>query len=155
MKKLLVVFVFFGLVSCTLIDPPEFIGVEEVALQKFDGKEIEIVASLTFLNPNNLGGNLKYDAIEVVVNDLNAGVINSEFFEIPPKKEFSVPMVTKIKYDDLFKSDRKNILKNILNVVLEKKINIKFQGNVVYKLGSLSYNYPLNYSDTLFLKTKR
>jgi len=155
MKKILVVFVFFGLLSCTLIDPPEFIGVEEVTLQKFDGKVIEIVASLKFLNPNNLGGNLKYDDIEVVVNDLNVGVINSELFEVPSQKEFSVPLVAKIKYDDLFKTDRKNILKNILNVVLEKKVNITFQGNVVYKLGTLSYNYPLNYSDTLFLKPKR
>jgi len=155
MKKLLVVFVCFVLVSCTLIDPPEFIGVEEVMLQKFDGKEIEIVASLKFLNPNSLGGNLKYDAIEVVVNDLNVGVISSELFEVPTKKEFSVPLVAKINYCDLFKSDLKNVLKNILDVVFERKINIKFQGNVVYKLGSLSYNYPLNYSDTLFLKTKR
>ena len=126
MKKLLVVFVCFVLVSCTLIDPPEFIGVEEVMLQKFDGKVIEIVASLKFLNPNNLGGNLKYDDIEVVVNDLNVGVINSELFEVPSQKEFSVPLVAKIKYDDLFKTDRKNILKNILNVVLEKKVNITF-----------------------------
>jgi len=155
MKKLLVVFVCFVLVSCTLIDPPALVGIEEVMIQKFDGKEIEIVASLKFLNPNNLGGNLKYDDIEVVVNDLNVGVINSELFEIPSKKEFSVPLVAKIKYCDLFKSDLKNVLNNILNVVLEKKMNIKFQGNVVYKLGSLSYNYPLNYSDTLFLKTKR
>lgn len=155
MKKLLVVFMFFGLVSCTVSESPEFVGVEEVSLQKFDGKEIEIVVSLKFLNPNNLGGTLKCDAIEVVVNDLNIGVISSGIFEVPSKKEFSVPLLAKIKVDALFTSDRKNILKNILNVVLEKKVNIKFQGNVVYKLGSLSYNYPLNYSDTIFLKPKR
>ncbi|PCI00916.1 MAG: hypothetical protein COB81_08050 [Flavobacteriaceae bacterium] len=152
MKKLLVIFVFLGLVSCTISKAPEFVGVEDVSIQKFDGKEIEVLASLKFLNPNSLGGSLRCDDIKVLVNDLNVGVVSAELFEIPSKKAFTVPVLAKIPYDQLFKRDRKNLLKNILNVLLEQKLKITYTGNVTYKLGKLTYDYPLNYSDTIFLK---
>jgi len=152
MKKLFIVFVFFGLVSCTVNQSPEFIGVDEVKIQKFDGEEIEIYASLKFLNPNSIGGTLKCDAIEVLVNDFNVGVISAELFKVPSKKEFSVPLVAKIPYSELIKSDRKNLLKNLLNVVLERKIQVKYAGSITYKLGELRVDYPLNYSDTISLK---
>ncbi|PCH75888.1 MAG: hypothetical protein COB98_07820 [Flavobacteriaceae bacterium] len=154
MKKLLVVFVLVGLVSCTVSEAPEFVGVENVRLQKFDGKEIEVFASLRFLNPNSLGGTLKCDDIKVMVNDMNVGVINSELFEVPSKEEFTVPFVAKIPYQKLFKTDRKDLFKNILNMVLEQKLQLKYTGSVRYKFGKISVDYPLNYSDSISLKSK-
>ncbi len=154
MKKI-IVFVLFGLVSCTVSETPEFVGLEEVKLQKFDTKEIEVFAELKFLNPNSLGGTLKCDGIEVSVNGLNVGVIRSEVFEVPSKKEFTVPLIARIPYDELFKSDRNNLLKNLLNVLLDKKIHVKYTGVVTYKLGAFTYDYPLNYSDTISFKTKK
>ncbi|PCI36034.1 MAG: hypothetical protein COB60_00565 [Flavobacteriaceae bacterium] len=155
MKKLLAVFVFFGLVSCTISETPEFVGVEEVKFQKIDGEEVEIFIALKFLNPNSLGGTLKCDGLELIVNNLNVGVINAELFDVPSEKEFTVPLVATVPYNQLFKSDRKNMLKNILNVVFDQKINVKYTGNITYKLGILSYDYPLNYSDTISLKSKK
>lgn len=155
MKKILLVFVFLGLVSCTVSETPEFVGIEKVSIQKFDGEVIEVFASLKFLNPNNLGGTLKCDNIKVMVNNLKVGVINSEVFEVPSKKEFRLPLVVKVPYDELFKSEGKNLFKNILNAVFEQKITINYTGTIKYKLRGFSVDYLLNYSDTISLKTKQ
>ncbi|MBL4745100.1 MAG: hypothetical protein JKY08_01905 [Flavobacteriaceae bacterium] len=154
MKKGYIVFLFLGLVSCTVSEVPEFVGIENVVLQKFDGEEIELVASLKFLNPNSLGGSLKCKNIKVLVNDLNVGVLSSEVFDVPSKSEFTVPLVAKIPYHELFKSSPENLLKNLLSVVLEQQIRVKYSGHISYTFGKLNFDYPLEFSDTISLKRR-
>ena len=139
------------LISCTLNEIPEFIKVSNVSIENYSSKAITVTSDLIFHNPNSIGGVLQVNQIKVWVNSIDLGNVNSTDFQVPPKKEFTVPIVFEIPYNRIFK-DKENIVLNVLTVLQTKNIEVSYKGNITYKLGSFSYDYPVDYTEVIELK---
>ena len=79
------------------------------------------------------------------------GTLSSPDFIIPKLNDFSVPIEFVFSYKDIFK-DPENLLENILNAATEKKLEVRYVGNLTYKFNVFTYDYPLDYSQKISLK---
>jgi len=141
-------FITIILQSCTVNEMPEFIKVSNVDISDYSTETITVTSDLLFHNPNSVGGILQVNQIKVWVNDIDLGNLNSANFKVPAKKEFSVPIVFDVPYKKIFK-DKNNIVLNVLNALNKKSIEVNYKGNITYKLGVFSYDYPVDYVEVV------
>jgi len=150
-KILLFLITTVSFISCNFNETPELVKVSTIKITDYTPENITLTSDLVFNNPNHVGGILQADNIKVFVNDIDMGFINSPDFIVPVLDEFTVPIEFVFSYTAIFK-DTENLLKNILNAATDKKIKIKYVGNLTYKLKMFSYDYPLDYSQEISLK---
>ncbi|HIP48800.1 MAG TPA: hypothetical protein EYG92_07540 [Lutibacter sp.] len=139
------------LISCTVNETPEFIKVSNVGIENYSTETITVTSDLVFQNPNSIGGVLQANEVKVWVNTIDLGNVNSDDFQVPSKKEFTVPILFEIPYNRIFK-DKENIVLNVLTALQTKTIEVSYKGNVTYKLGAFTYDYPMDYTEIIDLK---
>jgi len=147
--KLLIILSTILLANCSIKKHPEFLTVKNIEVVNLSSKELTVKADAHFLNPNIIGGELKTDKLEVLINDKKVATIKTENFKVPAKKEFKVPLETKIHTDSIV--DSKNIGK-LLSSIIKNELKIKYQGIITYKILGFSHNYTIDKTD--FLKIK-
>lgn len=140
----------FLFISCKFNERPEFVKVSTIDLVDYSNENITLLADLVFKNPNHVGGTLQADNIKVFVNNIDMGYVNSQDFIIPAQREFTVPIEFEFSYNVIFK-DTENLLQNVLNVLTDKKLEIRYVGKLTYKFNQFSYDYPLDYSQEISL----
>lgn len=151
MKKILLVLLTSVLIiSCKFNETPEFVRVSSIYITDYSPESITLSTDLVFKNPNHVGGILQASDIKVFINNIDMGTLNSPDFIVPKLNDFSVPIEFVFSYKDIFK-DPENLLENILNAVTEKKLEVRYVGNLTYRLNVFTYDYPLDYSQEISL----
>ncbi len=152
MKRIIFLLVITSIfTACKYDETPEFIRVSSIEVIDYSPESITLASDLIFNNPNHVSGILQADNIKVFINNIDMGTVNSPDFIVPAKNELSVPIEFIFSYKDIFK-DPENLLGNILNVATEKKLDVRYVGNLTYKLKVFTYDYPLDYSQEISLK---
>jgi hypothetical protein len=150
MKKLIILstlcLLFF---NCTINEKPQFIGLENIKVLESTSKFVIITADAMFINPNDIGGDLKTDDIKVFVNDNEMATISSESFKVPAKKEFSIPIKTKVPTDSLFSN--KN-LSGLIGSLFSKKVKVHYKGSIKYSSFGFYYTYIVDETDDIKIK---
>ncbi len=139
--------IFF--VACTVKEHPEFLKVENIKVLKSTSKYVTITADAYFLNPNDIGGELKTDAVKVYVNDNEMATVSTKSFKVPAKKEFSIPLKTYIPTDSILSG--KNI-GGLINSLFSKKVKVQYKGDIIYKALGFSYKYNIDITDNIKIK---
>ncbi len=140
---------FYG---CNFNKKPEFIGVDDIGLAKADLDTINLKADAIFINGNDLGGTLLTDEIQVFIDDAYIATVSSEAFNVPPREEFTVPLLVKFPTSKLFQENDNGLLGAILKQVLNNKVVVNFKGNLTYELAGFSFDYPIDHSEEIILK---
>ncbi|MGB0981404.1 MAG: hypothetical protein ACPGUH_04810 [Winogradskyella sp.] len=149
-KKLsLLSLTFLLLFSCSFTEYPEFVGVENVKIIDKNFKTFTLSADAHFKNPNDVGGTLKTDQLNVFINDMEVATIVTKTFDVPSKKEFTIPLTVKISTNKII--DKKNIA-GILSSFTSKKINLQYKGIIDYKVAGFSSSYDVDYSEEIVVK---
>jgi len=151
MKNSLLFILFLSFTACTVNKEPKFKAIENVKVSNYSITTITITSDLVFFNPNSIGGKLELTDLKIYSNDLLLAETKSQIFEAPAKKEFTIPLTTQVRTGNLIKN-RKDLMKLALNTGLELKIPLHYKGNIVYKLGKLSYNYPIDFETEVNLE---
>lgn len=150
MKKLIILStICIALLSCSVNEKPEFIGVENIKVLESTSKFITFTAEAKFINPNDIGGELQTDAIKVFVNNNEIATVSTENFEVPAKKEFSVPLKTKVPTDSLFSN--KN-LGGLIGSLFSKKVKVQYKGEIKYKILGFSHYYNIDQTENVKIK---
>lgn len=149
MRKLLVFTFVCVLISCTVKEPPEFIGVKNLKVLESTRTFVTIQGEGLFRNPNDIGGILKTDAIKVYVNGNQMAIVTSESFEVPAKDEFTIPLKVNIPTDSIFSN--KN-LGTLIGSFFSKKIEVKYQGKINYKVFGFSHSYDVDETEIIKIK---
>ena len=149
-KKIIALFTFvFVVLSCTINEAPEFIGIENIKVLESTKTHITIKGEGMFKNPNDIGGELKADGIKVYINGNEMATVSSESFDVPAKNEFTIPLIVKIPTDSIFSN--KN-LGGLIGSLFSKKIEVKYRGEILYKVLGFSHSY--NVEETEIIKIK-
>ena len=149
-KKLsLLSLTFLLLFSCSFTEYPEFVGVENVKIIDKNFRTFTLSADAHFKNPNDVGGTLKTDKLNVFINDMEVATIVTKAFNVPSKKEFTIPLTVKISTTKIID---KNNIGGILNSLKSKKINLQYKGAIDYKVAGFSSSYDVDYSEEIVVK---
>ncbi len=141
---ILLVCVTFLISSCAVRKKPTFVKVDNVTVVSFDNKKVTLLADAVFNNPNDIGGTLSSDGINVWVNGARVAKVTSKPFKIPAKKEFAVPMKVEIPTKKIFKNNKNGILGGLIDSALNKSIKIRFRGDLEFKVLGFTHLFPIN-----------
>ena len=140
---------FFG---CNIKEKPEFIGIENIGISKASLDTIHLKANAIFKNGNDLGGTLLTDEIKVFVDSTYVATVSSKAFKVPPRDEFTVPLLVKFPTSKLFQEGNGGLFGTILKQVLNNKVVVNFKGDLTYKLAGFSFDYPIDHSEEIIIK---
>lgn len=150
MKQLIILStILMTFFSCSVNEKPEFLGVENIKVLESNSKYVTLTADALFLNPNDIGGELQTDEIKVFINDNEMGTISTKSFEVPVKKEFSIPLKANIPTDSIF-SDKN--LSGLLGSLFSKKIKVQYSGDIKYKVLGFSSTYTIDKTEDVKIK---
>lgn len=143
-KLILLLTLTISIVSCTIKEKPIFLGIEDIKVANSNSKIISLAATARFKNPNDVGGNLKSDAISILINDIQLAKVSSESFDVPAKKEFTIPLNVDISADSLLNIKGSDAISSLLQSLIKKQIKVQYKGDLVYKTFGFSYTYPID-----------
>lgn len=142
---------FLLLTACAVKKKPVFLKIDDVKFVSFKLDTISLQAKAYFKNENDIGGKIATDEIRVSVDDVDVAQVSSEEFKVPANKEFAVPLKVKIPSKKIF--DKKGgFLQGLLNSVLSKKINVRFKGDIKYKVLGFSSTYTIDKTEAIKIK---
>jgi len=148
-KRLFVFVLVCSLFSCTVNESPEFLGITNIKVVESTKTFITIKGEGLFKNPNDIGGKLQTDEIKVFVNGNQMATLSSESFDVPAKKEFTIPLKVNIPTDSIFSN--KNI-GGLIGSLFSKKIEVKYQGKIKYKVFGFSHSYDVDETENIKIK---
>ena len=135
--------------SCSVNEKPEFIGVENIKVLESTSSYVTLTADALFINPNDIGGELRTDAIKVYVNDNEMASVSTESFKVPAKKEFTIPLKANISTDSILSG--KNI-GDLIGSLFSKKMKVQYKGDIKYKVLGFTHTYEVDKTETIKIK---
>ncbi len=153
MKKLLLlstIFLIFS--SCSISKKPEFKYITNIDVKNVSMRNITIQADAVFNNPNNLNGKLSIDDIKVFVDNIDVGSISSKEFDVPSKKEFTIPLEGTFSLSKIYEENKNSLLNSVIKMVQTDSLLIRYEGNLKYHFGNFSYPYKINKEQEVSLK---
>ena len=133
----IVFIVFLGMLSCTTPQSLVYRDVKNFRIGKLSLSQPEVGMDLQFYNPNSYGLTLKDANIDVYLNNTYIGkAALSNQFEVPGLDTFLMPIA--------LTADLKKIFPNALNIIFNKEVDVRLQGNVRAGKG-VFLNIPINY----------
>ena len=149
-KRLILLFtVFTFFLSCNISEKPIFIGIENIKIQDSNSKKNQITADALFNNPNAVGGKLKTENLKIYVNDNEVANFASEEFEVPSKKNFTIPLTVAVATDSIF--GRKN-LGSLLGSIISQSFKVQYKGDIKYKIWGYSSSYTIDKTENIKIK---
>lgn len=143
----------FAISSCSGPQEPEIRRVENVRTTKFNTNEIVIIADLIGFNPNPVGGTVIGTDVIVTVNGVEtAAVLQNKDADVVADSEFTIPLTCSISPSQLFKENRSGLLGGVLNAMLDKKVDVQFDGNVKIKVAGLTFEEPIDHQEEIQIK---
>ncbi|MBC3848040.1 LEA type 2 family protein [Winogradskyella echinorum] len=149
-KRFLFISIFFTLLfNCTVTEQPEFIGLENIKVVNSNIQSITLKADALFINPNDVGGSLKTDDLKVYINETEVATVVSDEFDVPSKKNFTIPLIVSVATDSII--DKKS-LGGLLGSLISQKLKVQYKGDIKYKV--LGYSSTYSVDETQELKVK-
>ena len=149
-KRFLFISIFFTLLfNCTVTEQPEFIGLENIKVVNSNIQSITLKADALFINPNDVGGSLKTDDLKVYINETEVATVVSDEFDVPSKKNFTIPLIVSVATDSII--DKKS-LGGLLGSLISQKLKVQYKGDIKYKV--LGYSSKYSVDETQELKVK-
>ena len=150
MKRVLVLSIIcITFVCCSVKEKPQFIRVENIKVLESTSRYVTFTADALFMNPNDIGGELKTDEIKVFVNDNEMASVSTESFKVPAKKEFSIPLKTKVPTDSIFSNKS---IGGLIGSLFSRTVKVQYKGDIIYKVFGFSYSYNIDKTENVKIK---
>lgn len=150
MKKLIILStICVAFIGCSVNEKPQFIGVENIKVLESTSKYVAFTADALFINPNDIGGELQTDEIKVFVNNNEMASVSAESFKVPAKKEFTIPLKTKVPTDSIFSNKS---IGGLIGSLFSKKVKVQYIGDITYKALGFSYTYNIDKTEDVKIK---
>lgn len=150
MKRIIILStILLSFFSCSINEKPEFININDVKVLESNSKFITITANAFFINPNVISGELKTDSVKIFINDNEIATISTDSFEVPAKKEFSIPLTAKVPIESLYSKEN---LGSLIGSLFSKKVKIQYKGDIKYKVFGFSHAYHVDETEIIKIK---
>lgn len=148
-NKLFALSILLFSVSCNVNQKPELLYVDSIKIENSTSSTFIISAEAHFLNPNDIGGQLKSNGIKVFVNDNEIATVSASSFDVPAREQFSIPLRATLPKDSIINSKNLELL---LGSLLSKKMKVQYKGELMYTALGFSYAYEVDETQNLNIK---
>lgn len=132
-------FLILFMTSCRSPQDLEFREFNNLALDKMGFSASSLKVNLVYYNPNNFGMELSRTELDIYVDSTFLGHSSQELqVPIPKRDVFSIPLKIDL--------DMKNIFKNGLLGLMNKKVAIRAVGNVKVGKAGIYKNFKVDYT---------
>jgi len=150
MKNLIILStILITFIGCKVKEKPVFVRLDNIKVDESTSKFITLTADAYFMNPNDIKGGLKTDAIKVYVNDNEMATVTTESFKVPARKEFSIPLRAEVSTDSLFSNKS---LGGLLGSLISQKMKVQYKGQIKYKVLGFSHTYDVDKTENVKIK---
>lgn len=132
---------FTLLFNCSITEKPEFVKLDNIEVVDSNSRNITLSADAFFINKNDVGGTLKTDDLKVYINDTEVATVISEEFDVPRKKNFTIPLTVSVATDSLI--DKKS-LGGLLGSLISQRLKVHYKGDIKYKIMGYSSTYSVD-----------
>jgi len=159
MRNLGVTFIRFNMLiicalclhSCSGPTAPEFVRLSDTVVELGAGNDIDIQANVVYRNPNSFGATLVGYDIAISLEDIPISKIKEEpGIPIPPMEEFSIPVRTSIKTDELKQYESR--ISELLRNAIFSKLKVHYKGSVTFSLSGMRLKVPVDLTDDVSLQ---
>jgi len=151
-KKLTILLLIMLTISCSVKEKPIFIKVDDIKLLESNSRNLTLTANALFNNPNDIGGLLNTEGVNVYVNDILMGFVSAEEFKVPANENFKVPLQIDIDPKKLFDKNPNGFLGGLLNSVMNQSLTVKYEGVINFKTFGFTYKYPISKTEAIKIK---
>lgn len=142
LKRLVLISLTFTLLfNCALTKKPEFVRLENIEILDTNPKQITLKVDALFLNKNHVGGTLKTDDFKVFINENEVATIISDEFDVPKRKNFTIPLTVAVDTEKLID---KNSLGGLLGSLISQSLKVHYKGDIKYKIMGYSSTYSVD-----------
>jgi len=132
-------FLIFLMTSCRTPQDLEFREFNNLALDKIGFSASSLKVNLVYYNPNNFGMELNRTELDIYVDSTFLGHSSQELqVPIPRRDVFTIPLKVDL--------DMKNLFKNGLVGLMNKKVAIRAVGNVKVGKAGVYKNFKVDYT---------
>lgn len=150
MKRIIILStIWLTFLNCSVNEKPEFLGVENIKILESTPEYIILTADAFFENPNIIGGELQVNNIKVFVNNNEMASVSSKNFEVPAKKDFSIPLTANVPVDSIFGDEN---LSSLIGSLLTKKMTVQYKGMINYKVSGFLHTYDVDKTEEVKIK---
>jgi hypothetical protein len=136
-------------IACKVNEKPGFVRVENIKVLESTADYITLTADALFINPNDIGGELRTDAIVVLINDNEMANVSAESFKVPAKEEFSIPLRANISTDSIFSNKS---IGGLIGSLFSQSIKVQYKGDINYKVLGFSHTYSVDKTESIKIK---
>ena len=152
MKNLFLLGLIFSLCACSKIKDPQFKKLTEFSVQNLGVNQVTLKANANYFNPNPIGGEIKSSNINVMVNDVDLGMLQQNFgSKIEGNSDFTIPIIIEFSPKEIFKKEG-GLLTGILNAALNKEVEVKYNGYVMLEIMDVDIKIPIEHEEVVHLK---
>ncbi len=138
--------------ACSKPAAPTFLRMEIDEVQNITKSQVYVKANAVFNNPNSVAGKLVRTDLKVVVNDVEVGTVQQDTTSvIPVNSDFKVPVSVNFPLKKVF-SNKKGVLKGVLNALLDKKAKVRYEGTITIDFLKVNFDVPVDYEGELVIK---
>lgn len=132
-------------ISCTSIENPTLERIEDVDIISLSTTKIELNANMILNNPNVFALDLAEANLKAIVDDIELAHIQQTYdTEMEANKEFKMPVSINLAVNKLYQDNPLLALSKGMKIMSEKKITIRFVGNIRVGKGSAKVNVPID-----------
>ncbi len=152
MKYTFLIFTCLFFIACSKPAAPTFLKMEDVEVVDVKDKQVYVTANAVFNNPNPVAGKLVDTDLKVIVNEIDMGTVQQDTTTaIPANSNFKVPVHINFPINKVF-SSKKGLLKGVLNALIDKKANVKYEGTITLNFLKVNFDVPVDYEGELVIK---
>ena len=151
MKKIAFILLAF-VASCTQPEAPSFIKMQNVKVDDVRNSQVYLSGEAVFHNPNPIAGKLVDTDLHLTVNEVDMGKVQQDTsINIAGNSEFIVPVKVDFPLKKVM-SNKKGLLKGVLNALLDKKVDAKYSGTITLNFLKVNFDVPVDYEVEVALK---
>lgn len=134
--------------SCSSILEPTVERIVDVDLVEMTKSKLELNAFMVLKNPNGFALDLEAADITVFADEIELAKINQTYeTSMPEKGEFNMPVNINLDLDRLYRENPIEALGKGIQIMSDKKINLKFKGSIMVGKGFAKVSVPIDQTE--------
>lgn len=151
MKKIVFILLAF-VASCSQPEAPTFVKMQNVKVDDVRNNQVYLSGEAIFHNPNPIAGKLVNTNLNLTVNEIDMGKVQQDTsINITANSDFVVPVNVDFPLKKVM-SNKKGILKGVLNALLDNKVDARYSGSITLNFLKVNFDVPVDYEAEVSLK---
>jgi hypothetical protein len=151
MKKIIYIVLLVTLCNCSINKEPVFVKLGNYKVTNFTNENVHLKVDAFFKNPNDVGGKISTDDIMVIINNQEVAKIIANEYDVPVRKEFTMPLEVDIPTKKIFNDKKNGILQGLINSLLKRSVKVQLKGNLQYRFLLFKKNFVVNHTKEIKL----